>query len=133
MFNSDLTKGVSNFVFVNRKPDTLSFHLHVKVPCWTRVMWPSSIFWLPYSQHRTIHFHVQSNQPLVKTQKVDDTKGKNKLWLSAMFSRLMGLKNRIRNITFLGSKVMTDNLEQICCSDLTLFGLPKSISNCPPY
>lgn len=33
-----------------------------------------------------------------------------------------------------GKKEINDRmtyLEQICCCDLTLFGLPKSLSNCP--
>lgn len=53
-------------------------------------------------------------------------------WLAAMFRRLVGFERRPTSMRFVGSQEVSDRmtyLEQICCCDLKLFGLPKCLSN----
>lgn len=89
-----------------------------------------------FSLLNTEHFHVQFI--LVKTtEKVKRNKTQRRLWgkqgsygWQLLFRRLSC--THLSSITFWGTKEMNDRmtyLEQICCCDLTPFGLPKSMSN----
>lgn len=71
-----------------------------------------------------------------KESQVEETLGKNEEVLAGSYvQQAHGFQmHEHLSSMYLGSKEMNDRmiyLEQVCCCDVTLSGLPKSTSNCP--